>query len=65
MAPLTTPTARCAVARNRFTKKEWEAIQRGPLPFTDREQAIVAARKRFHWNVFGVAANEDWRFSIQ
>lgn len=51
-------------ARKRFKSKEWETIKQGPSPFTDREQAIVDARKQFRWRVFGVAPNEDLRFEI-
>lgn len=56
--------AKCKSARRRFKKKEWEAIEKGPPPFTDHEQAIVAARKLFQWRVVGIALNEDLRFEI-
>ncbi|MCE2751672.1 MAG: hypothetical protein LW720_07250 [Pirellula sp.] len=55
---------KCDSARKRFKKKEWEAIEKGPSPFTDHEQAIVEARKQFRWRVVGVAPNEDLRFEI-
>ena len=56
--------SRCATARKRFKKKEWDAIEKGPAPFTDREQAIVDARKQFRWRVVGVAPNDDLRFEV-
>ena len=56
--------AKCNSARKRYKKKEWEAIEKGPSPFNDYEQAIVEARKQFRWRVVGVAANEDLRFEI-
>jgi hypothetical protein len=56
--------AKCKSARKRFKKKEWEAIEKGPPPFNDHEQAIVEARKLFRWRVVGIAPNEDLRFEI-
>lgn len=50
---------KCDSARRRYKKKEWEAIERGPPPFTVHEHAIVEARKQFQWRVVGVAPNED------
>ena len=55
---------KCDSARKRFKKKEWAAIEKGPPPFTDLEQAIVEARKHFRWRVVGVSPNEDLRFEI-
>jgi len=57
-------TTKCNSARKRFKKKEWETIVKGPPPFTEQEQAIVEARKRFRWRVVGVAPNEDLCFEI-
>jgi hypothetical protein len=54
----------CDSARKRFKKKEWEAIVKGPSPFSDYEQAIVDARKQFRWRVVGVAPSEDLCFEI-
>jgi hypothetical protein len=56
--------SKCDSARKRYKKREWEAIEKGPPPFTDHEQAIVEARKQFQWRVVGVALNEDLRFEI-
>lgn len=50
-------------ARKHYKKKEWAAIEAGPLPFTSDEKAIVEARKKFHWRVVGVAA--DGRIQIE
>ena len=55
---------RCESARRRFKKKDWNAIERGPTPFTTQEQAIVEARRQFLWRVVGIAPNEDLRFEI-
>ena len=55
---------KCDSARKRYKKKEWEAIEKGPPPFTELEQAIVEARKQFRWRVVGIAPNEDLRFEI-
>jgi len=55
---------KCTWARKHYKKKEWEAIERGPSPFTDQERAIVNARKHFRWRIVGVAPNEDLRFEI-
>ena len=56
--------AKCKAARKRYKKKEWEAIEKGPPPFTDHEQNIVEARRQFRWRVIGVAPNEDLCFEI-
>lgn len=56
--------AKCAAARKRYNKNEWRAIQKGPSPFTEYEQAIAEARKHFRWRVVGIAPNEDLRFEI-
>lgn len=55
---------RCLSARRRFKKKEWEGIEKGPVPFTEHEKAVVEARKQFRWRVVGVAPNEDLRFEV-
>lgn len=51
-------------ARGRFKKKEWDAIEKGPLPFTEEELAIVEARNHFRWRLVGVASNENLVFEI-
>ena len=51
-------------ARRRFKKKEWEAIEKGPLPFTEDELAVVEARNHFRWRLVGVAPNENLIFEI-
>jgi hypothetical protein len=55
---------KCQAARNRFKRKEWEAILKGPAPFTEHEKVIVDARKHFRWRLMGVAANEDLQFEV-
>lgn len=56
--------AKCSSARKQYKKKEWEAIEHGPPPFTERELAVVEARKHFRWQVVGIAPNGDLRFEI-
>lgn len=56
--------AKCAAARKRYKKKEWQAIEEGPSPFTEHEQAIAEARRHFRWQLVGIAPNEDLRFEI-
>jgi hypothetical protein len=55
---------KCAAARGLFKKKEWEAIEKGPQPFSAQEKAIVEARKRFRWRVVGIALSGDLRFKV-
>ena len=56
--------AKCSWARKQYKKSEWEAIENGPPPFTQEEQAVVEARKRFRWRVVGITPNGDLRFEI-
>jgi hypothetical protein len=56
--------AKCISARKRFRRSEWAAIEKGPPPFTNREMAIVTARRQFRWRVVGVSLNDDLRFEI-
>jgi len=51
-------------ARKQYKKKEWEAIEHGPPPFTEQEIAVVEARKHFQWRVVGIAPSGDLRFEI-
>ena len=46
--------AKCSFARKQYQKGEWEAVENGPPPFTQEEQAVVEARKRFRWQVVGI-----------
>jgi hypothetical protein len=55
---------KCKAARNTFKKKQWQAIEKGPMPFSEREKAIVEARRHFQWRVLGVALNGDMQFEI-
>jgi hypothetical protein len=57
-------TAKFKSARKKYTRKEWESIERGPVPFTEQELAAVEARRYFRWKVVGIAPNEDLRFEI-
>jgi hypothetical protein len=56
--------AKCRAARRRFKSRDWKAIEEGPPPFSDREKAIVEARRLFRWRVVGIAANGDLRFEV-
>jgi len=54
----------CKAAKNRFKKREWDAIQKGPAPFDERENGIIKARRKFDWRVVGTAANGDLLFEV-
>jgi hypothetical protein len=54
----------CREAKHLFSKKEWEYIIEGPLPFSPAELAIVEARKKFRWRLVGIAPNGDILFEI-
>jgi hypothetical protein len=56
---------RSAAIRKQFGKKQWQRIVAGPPPFTAREKAIVAARKRFQWQVVGIHANGNLLFEVR
>jgi len=56
--------AKCTAARSLFKKKQWEAIEKGPLPFSEQEKAVVEARKKFGWKVVGVAYDGELRFEV-
>lgn len=56
--------AECEAAKKLFKKKQWEAIEKGPPPFTEQEQAVVDARRKFRWRVVGVAGNGDLQFEV-
>lgn len=55
---------KCNWARSHYKREEWKAIEDGPSPFSKKEQAIVEARRLFHWRVVGVTSNDDVRFEI-
>jgi hypothetical protein len=55
---------KCEWARRTFTKKEWRAIEKGPLPFNDQEQAIVEARRKFRWRVVGISSTGGIQFEV-
>jgi len=54
----------CRRARKEYNKRRWSEILGGPEPFTKGEKRIVQARKRFRWNVVGVAKNKNLRFEV-
>jgi hypothetical protein len=55
---------KCKASRKLFSKKEWAAIEEGPPPFTAREEAIVQARRKFHWRVIGISKNSELQFEV-
>lgn len=56
--------SKCKASRNLFTKKRWQQIENGPLPFTDQERSIVEARSKFRWRMTGIAVNGDIQFEV-
>ena len=50
--------------RNKYSKREWEKILRGPEPFTEEEQRIVEARRLFRWRVVGFSDSGDLQFEV-
>ncbi len=55
---------KCNSAKRQFSKKRWSEIVAGPKPFTLWEEAIVEARKRFHWRIIGIAEGGDLQFEV-
>jgi hypothetical protein len=55
---------KCAQARQRYTKKEWREIEKGPPPFSDEEKRIVEARRKFRWRVIGISGSDDIQFQV-
>jgi len=55
---------KCKAARKQFGREEWSSILKGPKPFTEEELAVVEARKRFRWQIVGVAENDDMQFEV-
>lgn len=51
--------AACDEARGRYTKKRWAQIMHGPAPFSEEEERIVAARRRFEWRVLEIDQSGD------
>lgn len=56
---------KCATARRTYGKKAWRAIEAGPPPFSEKEQLIVDARRRFRWRVIGTSESGNIRFEVQ
>jgi len=56
--------AKATSARKRFKKNEWDAIVKGPMPFTAEEIERVEARKSFKWRIIGISPNDDLCFEI-
>jgi hypothetical protein len=54
----------CEMAKTRFKKDEWKVIERGPLPFNEREKQIVEARRLFQWSVVGISEEGSIQFKV-
>lgn len=52
------------IARENFTDDEWEAIEKGPKPFSKKEQKIVEARRLYSWELLGYNDDGDTEFRI-
>jgi len=46
---------KCVAARKRYKKKEWQAIEIGPPPFSDQEKIIIESRCKFRWRIIGIS----------
>lgn len=57
-------TSKCNAARKSFKKKRWQQIEAGPPPFSDEEQNIVKARRKYQWRVVGIAPNGDIQYEV-
>ena len=42
-------TKRSAKARAFYTKREWKQILKGPKPFSNHEELLCSARKKYKW----------------
>ncbi|MBI1926545.1 hypothetical protein HYR99_20165 [Candidatus Poribacteria bacterium] len=57
-------TMRCAAVRKAIGARRWGQIVGGPSPFTERETAIVEARRAYTWRIIGTDDNGDVLFEI-
>lgn len=55
---------RCSAARSQYGKRGWARVLKGPKPFTEREEAVVQARRDFKWRVVGVTPDNDLIFEV-
>jgi hypothetical protein len=46
--------AACNAARRAYSPAKWAEILRGPVPFSQEEELVVATRRRFEWRVLRV-----------
>lgn len=54
----------CESARRTYTEKEWQAIRRGPSPFSPHELRIVEARRKFQWRIVGTGGDGKVLFEV-
>lgn len=58
-------TRRCEDARDTYTDLKWEEICNGSKPFTSEEEAIVAARNQFQWQVVRFDENRNLKIAVK
>lgn len=51
-------------ARRQYSPSQWREVVRGPSPFSRRELAIVAARRKFRWERTGVSPTGALRVKV-
>ena len=51
-------------ARKAIGVKRWKMILQGPKPFTEKEAALVEARKAYSWHIVGTDDNGDVLFQV-
>ncbi len=51
--------AACDAARNSYPPDKWAQIMRGPARFSQDEEHIIAARRRFEWRVLEIDQSGD------
>jgi hypothetical protein len=55
---------KCARARRFYTTEEWQEIEEGPPPFSDRERKIIEARRKFRWRIVGMSSSGNIQFEV-
>ena len=56
---------RSSDAHELYDDSEWKEILNGPKPFTDKEEAIVKARKLFQWHVVEFDKNRNLKIAVR
>ncbi|MEM7229200.1 MAG: hypothetical protein AAF432_10335 [Planctomycetota bacterium] len=55
----------CRHAREQYTPEQWSENVRGPKPFTQEEQEILAARRSISWKVIGIDSDGNHTFQVK